>query len=112
MDFEAGALNIAAWYDREAGKWPMNYGQCASQEKARIVVHDGLDLSELVDASGMFDARAEALEDDDILGWSVTVSNLDQINTITKMLDENLHQGALSVGSTVGYIEKTAPSLN
>lgn len=35
MDFEAGALNIAAWYDREAGKWPINYGQCASQEMAR-----------------------------------------------------------------------------
>ena len=106
MDFEAGALNIAAWYDREAGKWPMNYGQCASQELARMVVHDGMDLSEPVDAAGMFDARSEALKDDDIPGWSVTVSNLDQINMITKILDENLRQGALCVGSTVGYMSK------
>ena len=106
MDFEAGGLNVAAWYDREEGKWPMNYGVCASQEMARMVVHDGLDLSEPVDAADMFDARAEALKDDDIPGWSVTISNLDQINEITQMLDENLRQGALCVGSTVGYMSK------
>lgn len=106
MDYEAGALNVGAWYEREAGKWPINYGTCASQEMARMVVHDGLDLSGPVDAADMFDARANALKDDDIPGWSVTISNLDQINTITEMLDENLRQGALCVGSTVGYMSK------
>ena len=104
MDFEAGALNVAAWYDREAGKWPMNYGQCASQELARMMVHDGLEFPEPVDAADMFDARAKALKDDDIPGWSVTVSDLDQINQISQTLDENLRQGALCVGSTVGYM--------
>lgn len=106
MDYEAGALNVGAWYEREAGKWPINYGTCASQEMARMVVHDGLDLSGPVDAADMFDARANALKDDDVPGWSVTISNLDQINTITEMLDENLRQGALCVGSTVGYMSK------
>jgi len=106
MDFEAGAINIAAWYEREAGKWPINYGQCASQEMARMVVHDGLEMAGPNDASDMFDARAEALKDDNIPGWSVTVSDLDQINQITKILDENLRQGALCVGSTVGYMSK------
>lgn len=71
-----------------------------------MVVHDGLDFPEPVDAANMFDARAEAVKDDDIPGWSVTVSNLDQINAISKMLDENLRQGALCVGSTVGYMSK------
>ena len=51
----------------------------------------------------MFDMRAEALKADDIPGWSVTVSNLEQINEITKILDEDLRQGALCVGNTVGY---------
>ncbi len=106
MDFEAGALNIAKWYDREAGKWPINYGQCASHEMTRMKVHDGLDVSGPVDAADMFEMRAESIKDDDIAGWSVTVSNLDQINQITEILDENLRQGALCVGNTVGYASK------
>ncbi len=79
MDFEAGALNVAKWYAREEGKWPMNYGQCASHETVRMVIHDGLDISGPADASDMFDGRARALEADNIAGWSVTVSNLDRI---------------------------------
>ena len=51
--------------------------------------------------------RAQALEGRrHVPGWSVTISNLDQINEITQMLDENLRQGALCVGSTVGYMSK------
>ena len=68
LDLEAGALNIAAWYDREKGKWPMNYGQSVSQEMVRMVVHDGLDLSKPVDAAQLFDLRALASKDDKIEG--------------------------------------------
>jgi hypothetical protein len=103
LDYEAGAINIAAWYDREKGKWPMNYGQCVSQEMARMVVHDGLDISEPTDAAGIFILRAQSSKDDGVEGWSVSVSNLEQMNRITQILDENLRQGALCVGSTVGY---------
>ena len=103
LDCELGALNIAAWYKREKGKWPMNYGQCASQELARMMVHDGLDLAEPVDATDVFKLRARAAKEDGIEGWSVSVSTLEQINQISKILDENLRQGALGLGSTVGY---------
>jgi len=106
MDFEAGSLNVGQWYDREAGQWPINYGTCTSHEMARMKIHDGLDLSGPVDASDMFDMRAESLEADGIPGWSVTVSDLDQINQITQILDEDLRQGALCVGNTVGYASK------
>jgi N-acyl-D-amino-acid deacylase len=106
MDFEADGLNVAAWYDRKKGKWPINYGTCASHELTRMVVHDKLDISGPVDAADMFDLRAESAKDDDIPGWSVTVSNLEQINKITQILDENLRQGALCVGNTVGYASK------
>ena len=102
LDLEVGAMNIAAWYEREAGKWPMNYGQAVSQELARMMVHDGLDVSDPVDTHDIFPLRAAALEDD-VSGWSVTVSNRDQINEIGRILDENLRQGALGVGSTIGY---------
>ena len=103
LDLEAGALNIAAWYEREAGKWPMNYGQAVGQELARMVVHDGLKIDEPVDAEQIFNLRAKASKEDGVEGWSVNVSTLEQINEITKILDENLRQGGLGIGSTIGY---------
>lgn len=102
MDFEWGALNIADWYDREKGQWPINYGQCASHEAVRMTVHDGLVIDKPIDAVDAFGLRAESAKDK-VEGWSVTVSNLDQINQITKRLDENLRQGALCIGDTTGY---------
>ena len=102
MDYELGALNAGAWYDREAGKWPINYGTCTSHELARMVVHDGFDLSLPVDAVDGFKLRARSGEDG-IEGWSVTVSNSDQINEITRLIDADLQAGALCAGTTVGY---------
>ena len=102
LDLELGALNIAAWYEREKGKWPMNYGQVVAHEMVRMVVHDGLELHDPVDATQVFTLRAESV-DDGVEGWSVTVSNLEQMNQIAELLDENLRQGALGIGSTPGY---------
>ena len=106
MDLELGALNIAAWYEREAGQWPMNYGTAVSHEMARMVVHDGLQLNQPIDAVDIFELRAASSKQDGIPGWSVTVSNLEQINEINKILDENLREGAIAVGSTPGYASK------
>ncbi len=102
MDFEFGAINIDAWYEREAGQWPINYGQCVSHEMVRMQVHDGLDLSAPRDAVDGFILRAESVEDG-VEGWSVTVSDVEQMNEITRILDENLRQGALCIGNTTGY---------
>ena len=102
MDYEVGALNVADWYERESGKWPINYGQCVAHEIVRIEVHDDLLIEEPVDAMDLFELRAKSGEDG-VEGWSVTVSSLEQINQITKRLDEDLRQGALCVGSTTGY---------
>jgi len=102
MDYEFGAMNIDAWYEREAGKWPINYGQCVAHEFARMQVHDGMTMPDPVDAVEAFILRAQSVEDG-VEGWSVTVSTTEQINEITKILDENLRQGALCVGSTTGY---------
>ncbi|MGI9220934.1 MAG: aminoacylase [Woeseiaceae bacterium] len=103
MDLELGALNIAAWYEREDGQWPMNYGTAVSHEMARMVVHDSMLLDEPTDAVDAFINRAASVEDDGIPGWSVTVSDLEQINEITRILDKNLQEGALGIGSTPGY---------
>lgn len=106
MDYELGALNIGAWYEREAGRWPINYGQCVAHEMVRINVLDGIDIPDPVDAKDAFILRAKSGKDDGVEDWSVTVSSLDQINQITKILDENLRQGALCVGTTLGYASK------
>ena len=102
LDLEVGAVNIAEWYEREKGKWPMNYGQCVSHEMVRMMVHDGLEFDDAVDATDVFLSRAEA-GNDGVVGWSVTVSSLDKINEICRILDENLRQGAIGIGCTPGY---------
>jgi len=106
LDYELGALNLEPWYEREMGQWPMNYGQCVSHEMTRIMVLDGIEISEPIDAKEAFNLRALSAKDDGVEDWSVTVSTLEQINEITKILDENLRQGALCVGSTPGYASK------
>jgi len=103
MDLELGALNVGAWYEREQSQWPMNYGTAVSHEMARMVVHDGLQLEEPIDAADIFNLRAASVETDDVPNWSVTVSDLGQINEITRILDDNLREGALGIGSTPGY---------
>ena len=104
LDLEAGALNIACVVRARKGKWPMNYGQCVSQE---VGAHDRARRPGVrrdpVDATTCSNCGPEAIKDDKVEGWSVTVSDLEQMNRITKILDENLRQGALGVGSTIGY---------
>jgi N-acyl-D-amino-acid deacylase len=103
MDFEVGALNVSEWYAERDGNTQANFGTVVGQEFARMRVHDGLALEgPNVSMPFFFDYRIDASEDG-VDGWSVTRSNLDQMNEITAILDEGLRQGALGVGSTVGY---------
>ncbi len=103
MDFEVGALNIPEWYAEREGNRQANFGTVVGQEFARMRVHDGLALEgPNVSMPYFFDYRIDAAEDG-VDGWSVTRSTLDQMNEITATLDEGLRQGALGVGSTIGY---------
>lgn len=102
MDTELGAMNIAQWYDEKENNWPVNYGTVVSHEMARMMVHDGLVFDGPVDATKGFKNRALAGEDG-TNGWSVTISDLDQLNQITAILDNGLQEGAIGIGSTVGY---------
>jgi hypothetical protein len=107
MDFEVGALNIPEWYAAREGKTQANFGTVAGQEYARMRVHDGMELTGPdVSMPYMLSVhRAEAAKDG-VDGWSVTKSSFDQINQIHETLDEELRQGALGIGSTIGYANK------
>lgn len=105
MDFEVGALNISEWYAKREGTLQANYGTVVGQEFARMRVHDGLKLEGPdICMPFFFELRAEAAEDG-TNGWSVTRSTTEQMNQITQTLDEGLRQGALGVGSTIGYAQ-------
>lgn len=102
MDYELGGSNIAQWYDREEGKWPINYGTCVAHEHARMMVLDDMKITGPVDATDSFALRARS-GDDGVEAWSVQVSTKAEINQITRILDEALREGALCVGTTPGY---------
>lgn len=104
MDFELGALNISDWYAAREGKTQANFGTVVGQEYARMRVHDGmaLDGPDVSMPRTLSVHRAEAAKDG-VDGWSVTKSTLDQMNEITAILDEGLRDGAIGVGSTIGY---------
>jgi len=106
MDFEIGAANIDQWYAAREGKTQANFGTVIGQEFARMRVHDGLKLEgPNVSMPYFFDYRTEAAQDD-VDGWSVTRSSVEQMNEITRILDEGLRLGAIGIGSTVGYAQK------
>ena len=104
MDFELGALNIGEWYAKRVGATQANFGTVVGQEYARMRIHDDMPL-EGPDVSMPLTLslhRATAAEDG-VDGWSVTKSTLDQMNQITRILDEGLREGAIGIGSTIGY---------
>lgn len=106
MDFEVGALNIDEWYKKREGNMQANYGTTVSQELARMRVHDGLKLDGPDVSMPNFFKFREMAQKDGVNGWSVTPSDVDQMNQITEILDEGLRQGAVGVGSTIGYAQK------
>lgn len=107
MDFEVGALNIPEWYAKREGTVQANYGTVAGQEYARMRVHDNMAL-EGPDISMPFTLmkhRAETKEDG-VEGWSTQRSTYEQMNEVHAILDEELRQGALGIGSLIGYAQK------
>jgi hypothetical protein len=106
MDFEGGAANIDEWYAARDGKTQANYGTVVGHEVTRMRVHDGLPLTgPNISMPFLFDYRVKAAEDG-VDGWSVSRSNVDQMNEISQTLDEGLRLGAIGVGSTLGYAQK------
>ena len=102
MDMEAGVINVADWYAEKKDKWPINYGATVGHELARHVIHEGFKAKGATDVTGAVISRGKSTE----TKWSVTRSSMEQMNQITKILDDGLREGALGVGSTVGYMSE------
>ena len=107
MDLELGALHVGDWYDKKAKEgWQVNYGTTAGLNFIRMVVHDSeVKIEEPIDFSSVTTYVDKVLEDG-VPGWSVTRSNIDQMNAVMKILDEDLRQGAIGVGIGAAYMAK------
>jgi N-acyl-D-amino-acid deacylase len=107
MDIEAGATRVGEWYVRKATTgWQINYGTTSSLGFNRLYVHDPeLKIDDPVDATTGFYWGGKAGEDG-TPGWSVSRSNVEQMNKLMALIDEDLRQGAIGVGAPVAYIQR------
>lgn len=112
MDFEAGALDIAKFYEEAEGKTQNNYGTVVNIALARMAALDGEELARRGNvAADLFsflvtDAAVAAQNKGRQPGWSSTLANKEELTRIMQLADEGLRQGALGVGVPVGYMTK------
>ncbi len=101
MDLELACPGtfIAKWYEARAGVTQANYGCASSHEQARQMVIDGKMSDEIYERGPMavLEARKKS-------GWSLNRATLEQGNEILKIIDKGLQDGAIGIGSTLGYM--------
>ena len=91
MDLEAGATPVGDWYaQKDKSGWQVNYGTTSAWNLLRMKVHDPeVKISEPVDASNAGKYIDETAKDG-VAGWSLTRSNIEQMNALSKLVDEDL----------------------
>ncbi|WP_282121148.1 aminoacylase [Ruegeria atlantica] len=101
MDIEEGCAGtvIAKWYEMRKDVTQANYGCASSHEQARAMAIDGFDNEDV-----LVMGPAAALETRKDSGWSLGKADFDSGNEILRIIDKGLQDGALGIGSTVGYM--------
>ncbi|MEV8466608.1 aminoacylase [Fluviibacterium sp. DFM31] len=106
MDLEMGcAANlIPEWYAAREGVTQANYGCAASHEIARSIAIDGASGDNLLRGPiAVLETRKQS-------GWSQTKADYDTGNEILRILDKGLQDGAVGIGSTLGYMRNSVTS--
>ena len=105
LDLEAGLYDTDKWYKAKEGKSQSNYGATASLLGARLGVFTPDYVSEngavTLDFFSGTDFGTDYIERD---------ATPEEIEKILAILDKNLKQGALGVGTTVGYMADSVTS--
>ena len=106
MDLEAGATRVGDWYaEKDKQGWQVNYGTTTGLASTRILIHDPeVPVDEPLDFSNTTSYVDKAAKDG-TPGWAVTRSNIEQMNAIMKLMDEDLRQGAIGIGSSSAYMQ-------
>jgi N-acyl-D-glutamate deacylase len=101
MDLELArpGTHIARWYEARAGVTQANYGCASSHEQARQMVIDGKMSDEIYMTGPMavMEARKKS-------GWSLDRATRELGNEILEIIDTGLQDGAIGIGSTLGYM--------
>jgi len=105
MDLEQGAISIAEWYEKKAKTgMPLNYGTVYIMLGARMMVHDPeVKITGPIDVPHLFQFINQSAKDG-VPGWSVTRSNIEQMNKVMQLMDEGLREGALGIGVGAAYM--------
>jgi len=107
MDLEAGAIRVGEWYaqKKETG-WQTNYGTNASHPMARLLVHDPeVKIDGPLDFS-VAPKYLNAAAADGVAGWSTTKDTVDTMNAVSRLVDEDLREGALGVAAMPAYMAR------
>ena len=99
LDLEAGLIDTDKWYKAKEGKSQSNYGATASLLAARHAVFTPDYVSEdgavTLDFFGGMDLGVDYIDRD---------ATPEEVEKIIGLLEKNLRQGALGVGTTIGYM--------
>ena len=94
MDLEAGAWPVDVWYDRWEGQAQANYGATVGHLNIRDDV-----FSNIVTTTGnlfleMWKSKSQ---------WSVHSASPEELEQILEKIEQGIKQGALGVGTPIGY---------
>ena len=103
FDLEYGTVGtrVAEWYQEREGNCQVNYGTASSHEAARSLVLDG--YKDIYDAPVAHFGR-----DPKYTKWSSYHPTLEEGNEVLKVVDKGLQDGAVGIGSTLGYMRDGA----
>lgn len=107
MDLELGATQVKNWYDKKGKSgWQVNYGTTTSHPLNRLLVHDSeVKIDEPMDMSNANKYLYAATKDGQV-GWERSIDTTKTMDAVSKLLDEDLRQGALGLGAMPGYMSR------
>lgn len=105
VDLECGVLSVRAWYDLMAAQGrPINYGYSASWATARAQALLGTRITPGSHGTG-FDAFAALMRTP---SWQRPVDD-GEFSRVLAMLEQELDEGALGIGTLLGYLPDSGP---
>lgn len=99
MDLEAGAINVNQWYKFMKGKSLLNYGISVGTLGSRVTTFDTNYSS--VHGGGSSDIALGHVHSHDYVD---RVATREELNAINSHLQKGLNEGALGIGSVMGYM--------
>jgi dihydroorotase len=105
LEMEVGAYPVGAWYERRAGKSPINYGATIGHILVRIMTMvdlPALGLTELEYAGGLLN-NPHFAEISRQRTWMEDPATPEQIAAMQQRLQQGLDEGALGIGFGINY---------